>query len=267
MTTSRILLIGASGYIGGSVLSSLLSSDLPSLKGKTISVVVRREDQAKALAKIGAIPVLFNGLDDLEMMRKIASAYDRDHPIKGIFIENHVFSDKEDIFSYEKYRESITQYDQRTSDVTVIETGLEAGVKTYIIMPPLIYGRGSGLFNTLSIQIPLLIRQAIKSGHAEIIGLGDPVWNHVHVSDPTELYKLFIHRILTTQPLTSGPRGIYFAESGEHSWRQLATSIGKAGVSLGILESSQVQHLRLEDAAARWLGRNQKVAELGFAST
>lgn len=190
-----------------------------------------------------------------------------DHPITGIFIENHVFSDKEDIFSYEKYRESITQYDQRTSDVTVIETGLEAGVKTYIIMPPLIYGQGSGLFNKLSIQIPLLIRQAIKSGRAEIIGPGDHIWNHVHISDLTELYKLFIHRILTTQPLTSGPRGIYFAESGEHSWRQLATGIGRAGVSLGILESSQVQHLQLEDAAAKWLGGNQKVAELGFAST
>lgn len=59
------------------MLSSLLSSDLPLLKKKTISVLVRSEDQAKVLAKIGAIPVLFNGLDDLEMIRQIASAYDR----------------------------------------------------------------------------------------------------------------------------------------------------------------------------------------------
>jgi nucleoside-diphosphate-sugar epimerase len=145
--------------------------------------------------------------------------------------------------------------------------GLETGVKTYIIMPPLIYGQGSGLFNTLSIQIPLLIRQAIKSGRAEIIGLGDQVWNHVHISDLAELYKLLTHSILTTQPLTSGPRGIYFAESGEHSWHQLATGIGNAGLSLGILETSQLQHLQLEDAAAKWLGGNEKVAELGFAST
>ncbi|KAL7904488.1 NAD dependent epimerase/dehydratase family protein [Trichoderma velutinum] len=310
MTTPRILLTGASGYIGGSVLSSLLSSDLPLLKGSAISVLVRHEDQAEALAKVGVIPVLFNGLDDLEMMRKIASTQDLiintamsfhggsakamiqglgdrkkqtgqevhfihtsgtsnlgDNPITGAFIENHIFSDKEDIFSYEKYRESITQYDQRTSDITVVETGLEVGVKTYIIMPPLIYGQGSGLFNTLSIQIPLLIRQAIKSGRAEIIGPGDQVWDHVHISDLTELYTIFIHRILTTQPLTSGPRGIYFAGSGEHSWYQLATGIANAGVSLGVLESAQVQHLQLEDAATKWLGGNQTVAELGFAST
>jgi len=44
--------------------------------------------------------------------------------------------------------------------VVVVETGLHADVKTYIIMSPTIYAEGSGFFNTHSIQIPTMIRSA-----------------------------------------------------------------------------------------------------------
>ena len=58
----------------------------------------------------------------------------------GKYTETHVFSDKEDIYAYEKMRNQQQPYAQRQTDLTVIETGVNTGVKTYIIMSPLIYG-------------------------------------------------------------------------------------------------------------------------------
>jgi hypothetical protein len=56
-----------------------------------------------------------------------------------------VFSDKEDIYHYILEREAAEPYAQRTSDLTVVETGKATGVKTFIIMSPTVYGRGMGL--------------------------------------------------------------------------------------------------------------------------
>ena len=59
---------------------------------------------------------------------------------------------------------------QRTTGVVVVETGLQAEVKTYIIMSPTIYAEGTGSFNVHSIQIPTMIRSAIKADAAEMVG-------------------------------------------------------------------------------------------------
>lgn len=68
-------------------------------------------------------------------------------------------------------------YAQRTTDLVVVETGKKVGVKTYILMSPTIYGFGTGLFNDQSIQIPQLIRNAIKNRYSEVVGYGEGEWD------------------------------------------------------------------------------------------
>jgi hypothetical protein len=53
---------------------------------------------------------------------------------------------------------------------------LEGKAKITIILPPLIYGLGSGPFNRLSIQVPTLIRSAVKRGFAPVVGQGKNLW-------------------------------------------------------------------------------------------
>jgi uncharacterized protein YbjT (DUF2867 family) len=48
-TMSKILLVGATGYVGGTVLSRLLQNTSSSLKELLIHLHVRREDQAHEL--------------------------------------------------------------------------------------------------------------------------------------------------------------------------------------------------------------------------
>lgn len=312
--TPKLLITGATGYIGGTVLNHLQTSTDPPIKALTLSALVRSNSQAENLAITGVNPILFKDLDDTKTLVEAASQHDvvihtaswghvesarslihglaqrkkqtgrevyyihtsgtsnlGGHPItKPEEIEDRVFSDTEDMYSYLKLRESKEKYDQRTADIAVVEAGLAEGVQTYILMSPTIYGFGTGLFNPLSIQIPTFMRSAIKSRHAEVIaGSENAIWDHVHVSDLANLYELLISKLLRDDAsVPSGERGIFFTDAGEHSWGDVMKAIGRAGFALGVLDDTEPVPLDLEDAAERWTGvkGNAHLAEVGFAS-
>ena len=81
-------------------------------------------------------------------------------------------------------------------------------------MSPLIYGIGTGHFNKLSIQIPTIVRAAMKVRQIEVLGEGKSIWDHVHVEDLARLYEILVVKILAEEELSSGKMGIYFSESG-----------------------------------------------------
>ena len=157
-------------------------------------------------------------------------------------------------------------YPQRQTDLVVIETGLRAGVKTYIIMSPLIYGIGTGHFNKLSIQIPTMIRAALKTKQAEVIGSGKGTWDHVDIADLAMLYEIIAQKLLTGEDLPSGEKGIYFSANGRHTWLEVAQGLADALFKLGISKTEEVKNVSLEEAAGRWIGGETLLAELAFAS-
>ncbi|KAL3443944.1 hypothetical protein BJX65DRAFT_298007 [Aspergillus insuetus] len=315
--TTRILVTGATGYIGGSVLTEILQSS-PVAKG-SVSALVRRADQAEILREHGVAPILFKGLDDLTALEEVASDFDvvincaiashtesaiamikgqarlrertgkdvhfihtsgtsnlADYPISGKYTEPRIFTDRDDdVFAYLKSREEMTTYPQRTTDIAVIETGVATSVRTYIIMPPTIYGVGSGLFNKMSIQIPTLMRTAIAKGRAEVVGVGAARWSHVHIADLAPLYGILLCGMLGGEGeqlgrgrgLVYGARGIYFAETGEHTWLELAEGVTRAGVELGVLQEPVPVSITLQQSADQWGKGSLEYGELGWCSS
>lgn len=67
--TQRLLLTGATGFIGGTVLNTFIKSSASSLRGSPISYLLRGKDRA---AKLSAVygdrvdQISYEGLDDLE---------------------------------------------------------------------------------------------------------------------------------------------------------------------------------------------------------
>ncbi|KAI9821020.1 MAG: hypothetical protein M1827_003753 [Pycnora praestabilis] len=316
MSGTKLLLTGATGYIGGSVLNTLLSSTRSPLENLQTSVLVRREDQAKLLAEKGVNPILIKDLDDVDVIRRAASEHDvvvhtasgfhsasakalilglgdrkksgagkgevhclhtsgtsnlADQPITGKYKEDRVFSDTDpDIYGYEVKREKSQPYHQRTTDLTVVETGKEVGVKTYIIMSPTIYGVGTGSFNKLTMQIPSMIRAALKNGHASVIGEGKGQWDHVHVEDLAVLYELMLSTILKggKQKLPNGEQGIYFSANGTYTWKDVSEGVAAACTELAPdrVSTKEVKSMSLKEGAKMWAGGDELLAELGFAS-
>ncbi|KFZ19993.1 hypothetical protein V501_00362 [Pseudogymnoascus sp. VKM F-4519 (FW-2642)] len=304
MSTTKILITGATGYIGGAILSALLNSR--DAKNYEISALVRKPEYVTTLSAKGVTGILFQSLDDLTTIKEAATNHDvvinaasashdqsaiaiieglaerrkntgvhtaiihtsgtsilADRPISGEWIDTAIYSDLDDIYSYEKNHREI--YSQRVVDLAVVETGEKLGVTTFIIVPPTIYGKGNGFFSTISQQVPNLTRLAIKKGQAFVLGKGEGIWNHVHILDLAPLYTLILHSFLTKSPIPSGKPGIYFAETGEHTWLEVSQGIAKAAVAHGLLKDQAIGSISLAEAAKE-TGIDERLIELALGS-
>lgn len=189
-----------------------------------------------------------------------------DKPVSKTYFEPRILSDKDDLYTYLKTRESIEKYPQRTTDLVAIDSGLETGVKTFLVMSPTIYGIGTGLFNRTSIQIPTIIRTAIKKGKVDVVGDGYGTWDAVHIQDLVDLYELLLRKVLSGEDVPTGKQGIFFSETGDYTWLQLAEGLANELHKQGVLKTAEVNHLSLQEAAQQWGNGSAQYAELGFAS-
>lgn len=79
ISTTRILLLGATGYVGGSVLHHLLGSTHPLLSKVPVTVLIRGSDRAAKLQQVygdRVSPVLFDDLDNINLITELASQHD-----------------------------------------------------------------------------------------------------------------------------------------------------------------------------------------------
>src|SRR5436305_9672102 len=182
----RVFITGATGYIGGSVAAKLIA------RGDTITGLVRSEEKAAQLKARGITPVL-GTLADAGAITEAAQAADAvintasaddlfsvDAIIKGLagtgkrFIHtsgSSVVSDRaageysDAIFNEDSPPDPLPERMLRVAiDQTVLKSA-QRGIRSVVIRPSLIYGRGHGL-NPDSIQIPHLIELARKHGIA-----------------------------------------------------------------------------------------------------
>ncbi|KAF4820098.1 hypotheticall protein [Colletotrichum siamense] len=309
MPSQKLLITGATGYIGGTVLTQLLNSTVPETKSLSFSALVRHQSQAGIFAEKGIQPILFNGLDDIAILRQAAGDHDiiihiansfhkasaeamlqglHDRKVKtgktGIFIHTsgtsnvadfpitkkyrgtRVFSDKEDIFSYEKSLDLQEPYQNRSVDIFVAETGKRLGVDTYSIWPPLVFGIGTGFFRTLSNgQLPMLMRLALANGESQYVGEGAGRWSHVHVEDLAALYETVVASAIAGK-ISPHDRAIFFAEIGSSSFAKIADNIGRAGLKLGALKTAKASSMSLESIARDQFHGDMNWAEIVFGS-
>ncbi|KAG9187113.1 hypothetical protein G6011_04984 [Alternaria panax] len=76
---SKILITGATGYVGGTILSQLIASTAPSIKDLTFDLLVRNDTQAVKLkvaygSRVNTIA--WTGLEDIVFIENTASRYD-----------------------------------------------------------------------------------------------------------------------------------------------------------------------------------------------
>ena len=192
-----------------------------------------------------------------------------DRPITGDYLEDKDFDDAtDDIYSYEKMRNEDSPYGQRTSELGVIDAGLETGVKTIVIMSPTIYGVGTGAFNKSSIQVPAYATTTIQQGHGLIVGEGKGIWDNVHVEDLAELYEIVLLDILEKNgaDIPFGKKGIIFSSTRRHTWREMAQGVADAAYKAGKIESPELKSVTLDEGAELFPHGNKQRVELGLSS-
>lgn len=253
----RILVTGATGYIGGSVATELVA------QGHHVIGLARTEEAAGNLSRRGIEP-LAGTLNDHGVLAGAARAVDgvinaahADNPfvvhailpqLRGtgkFFIQT---SGSSVISTYDEGEPADRVFHEDTPfspmpekatrvaiDNQVLAAALD-GVRSVVIRPSLIYGHGIGVDST-SVQIPKLIEQAKSSGGARHIGRGLNIWSHVHITDVVDLFLLAVE---------NAPAGsLYYAENGEAAMKTAVEAISRM---LGL--GGVTQEWAIEDAVS-----------------
>ncbi|KAJ5972970.1 NAD-dependent epimerase/dehydratase [Penicillium vulpinum] len=282
---TQIFLTGATGYIGGEVLHALQHAH-PDYE---IAALIRDNEKAsKVLTAFPKIRVVLADLDDVEIVEEesrkaniVIHAASNKHlesvkaiasglagrqdayyiQVTGVSILSGPEVDKnsygepsdqifDDLDNVGDLRDIIRAYkDRRVVDNYILD--LEAdGPKTAIIFPPIIFGTGRGPVNQRSIQVPSLARAALLQHAGLYLGKGLSRWGIVHVSDLADLYvKLVEHAVNATPGPLWNENGLFFAENGFESFKDIALVIAKEGHSLGYIDSpDSVRSMDLDEA-------------------
>ncbi|KAG6860706.1 hypothetical protein C0995_008291 [Termitomyces sp. Mi166 len=287
-----LFLIGASGFIGGTLLTSLLARE--DRDRFDITVLIRGEERAVLIREKLGLKTVVADLSDYEVVSAGAENADvvintanADHPAgakaiidgltkrkaktgkTGIYIhssgtgaltDNAKGEYKSEKVYDDEHVEDIqaipADYVHRSCDTVISAAGAAGDIRSYIIMPPLIYGRGTGPFHRTSVQIPALIRSALKLKQACYYGKGLPWWNAVHVQDLIDLYLIILDDALSANP--RAPRsanGFYFCPTDSYEWKQLAHEIGTRLYGEGAIPTADTRSFtaeEVEDALGTW---------------
>ncbi|MBI1396393.1 MAG: NAD-dependent epimerase/dehydratase family protein [Betaproteobacteria bacterium] len=284
----KVFITGVTGYIGGSLAARLVES------GMTVSGLVRDEARAAELARRGVVPVVGDLADTTRVAHaalaadatiNAANSDDRGvvdamlSALRGTgktFVQSSGTSIVADLADGEHegpvYDETtpVQPLPLRAGRVQLNDAVLAAssdGVRSLVICPSLIYGRGRGM-NPHSIQVPWMIAEARKHRVGRHIGPGLNVWSNVHIDDLVDLY---------VAALAKAPAGaFYFAENGESSMRDLAAAVSRM---LGF--EGRTEPMTVAEAVEIWgeggarytMGSNSRVRakrareELGWSPT
>ncbi|KAI2628092.1 NAD(P)-binding protein [Hypomontagnella submonticulosa] len=289
--SQNILITGAAGYIGGSLLAELISHPSGPVKATKITAAVRSEDQVRSLSKLG-VNVVRVDLNDETAVKEAVLRNDIDivvhtasstnprlasHLIKALgqrrkdsekevyFIHSSVatvFSEeagwppgevKDSDPIFEKEKQLGGSHPVRETDILVTEESRAHGVQSLIVPIPIVYGRGTGEWRKLSVNIPAFVRTSIA--HKVVYKFdkdGSPP--ALHISDLTALYSLLLEKILQKESIPMGEQGYYFAIVHRVPWWDVMQRIAEVLYASGLVTEPKPQVWPSDDMAADYLG-------------
>ncbi|PBK84773.1 NAD(P)-binding protein [Armillaria gallica] len=305
MSKVSIFFTGATGYIGGTILSRLIEHK--DSKNFDITILLRPTRSPAGYEALGLKTV--SGSDaDLSLLRAQAAAADvvfatadcddlpaaqailqgaKDRyektgkaPVlihtsgtgeltdnaRGLHSTDVVYSDL-DIPLFETLPPS---QPHRNVDLAVIAADNEGYVKTYIILPPTIYGVPTGILHkhglqrSLVSQVRVLVEVSIARKQGGVVGEGKNHWPNVDVNEMVDLYLIIFDLSLSPSSAPAefqhGRSGIYFTVNDEHQLYDVskAVAVGLARRSIGSPEPTPFSKTEAEPLLYA-LGTNSRV--------
>ncbi|QKX57751.1 uncharacterized protein TRUGW13939_04871 [Talaromyces rugulosus] len=289
--SSKILITGAAGYIGGSLTADFLSDKHPSISKDQIIAAVRSKGQVDTLAKLG-IPVLQLDLADEKAVAEsillhnvyviihttsaidptaalnLITALGKQNKASGkktyfvhtsglsAFYEGTgwpagQFKDTDAVFETEK--QLMHSFPIRNTDISVIEHAAKQGVTNFVVVPSLVYGEGTGEWNRLSVVLPVYVQASLRNKTVYRFPENTKV-SAVHISDLTALYGRIIDKVLRDETLPCDKEGYYFALAHDLFLGEVLDRMALALKSRGLIAEPGTRVYPNDHAAAESLG-------------
>ncbi|GKZ75223.1 hypothetical protein AnigIFM50267_003329 [Aspergillus niger] len=127
------------------------------------------------------------------------------------------------------------------ANTKIVELSESLGVRSYIFCPCMVYGKGEGFGNQVSIQTVAIVSTARATGHVRNLNESQQAsWPVCHVVDNALLYIAILKKILSSEDCDHGQEGFYLASSGRVAWKDVYASIGAALFKRGLIKDSAV---------------------------
>jgi nucleoside-diphosphate-sugar epimerase len=238
----KIFVTGATGYIGGSVAESLVAL------GHDVTGLVRSANKIPPLKERGIEPVV-GTLDDPEILAHAADQADAvihaasaDHPGSVVTLVSAlersgkpliyttgsgIVADSAAgeyagsvVFAEDTYFEPVPFRRPRVAMIRFVRrAAIDKEVRSIVICPSMIYGKGRGL-QPDSDQLPKLMALSKQLGAGVYFGKGLNRYSNVHIDDLVDLY------VLALEKASAG--SFFFAENGDASFKEIAELISRA---------------------------------------
>ncbi|KFA72092.1 hypothetical protein S40288_02263 [Stachybotrys chartarum IBT 40288] len=289
--TQNILITGAAGFIGGSLIAEILARTEGPLKNIRIFAAAREQKQIDAISKLDVTPLLLDitetaAVDQAITKNKVnivvhnASAWDprvTSNFIKALGKRRRETGDKtfylhtsvtatfapeggwpygeikdSDPSLMDKQREIPAGHPVRGTNIALADEGKEEGVTVLNLPAPMVYGRGRGEWRKVSINIPALVRAATRLRMVRKFE-DNGRSPAVHVDDLTDLYALLLEKIIQGEELPSGESGYYFAFAHKIDWWKTMDGLAKALHARGLVDEPTVKTWPSWDVASEEL--------------
>jgi nucleoside-diphosphate-sugar epimerase len=138
----------------------------------------------------------------------------------------------------------------------VTETADALGVKSYVFAPCIVYGRGLGFGNKISIQTVAVVKAAVATRRVYKVDEGRPTWPVCHVEDNATLYVEILRGILEGRDIGSGEGGYFLASPGSVAWDDIYAAMAKALKKRGVVDDETV--VEADKAALEKMGEGME---------
>ncbi|ORX91089.1 NAD-P-binding protein [Basidiobolus meristosporus CBS 931.73] len=260
MAPTKVFITGATGYIGGSVLTELLKSP-----GKyTISALVRKKEQGEKLQKLGVTPI-YGSLQDLDVLFEASKAADAvvhtanadDLPsaqaiVKGLKAKNDkkavlVHTSGTGVLTWD--HDNMDPYDDE--DMARIHSiplqALHKDVDAWIYDNPSLPPIGTGPFKKSSQQVINLAKASVKRGEVGYVGKRkDVIWGDVNINDLGDFYILVLDGLLAGKIESGKEGGWYFCTNSEHTWYKISEILASVLYKLGLVKNTNITEFEQE---------------------
>ncbi|CAE6438857.1 unnamed protein product [Rhizoctonia solani] len=282
MSANKIFILGATGYIGGAVLSEIKRNH-PEWK---FTALARKDEDIQTLEKIGVkgikgtfldtdkiehesreADVVINAADadDMGLVKAIIKGL-KSNKVRGIFIQTSGTGLLNNNYNGELRPEDSKIWNDndindianippeahhRDVDLEIFGAHERGDVDAYIIAPSCIYGVGDGPVKRTSQQIPVMISTSIKQKQAVYVGKGTNAWGNVHIEDLVKLYELVLQQALSVRegktPRPPKFANFYFGTSGEHTWGSIAEQLGPLLHKRGKVDTPEARSITADE--------------------
>ncbi|KAI7230819.1 hypothetical protein KC330_g6739 [Hortaea werneckii] len=146
------------------------------------------------------------------------------------------------LYDLQKYQKAPAKEMQMAleTNTSIIDAGVEKDVRTYILAPCIVYGKGEGFGNKISIQTVDIVVGAKNARLVYEFPEEGQIWPVCSLEDTIGFIFTMLQSMLTDRNPPHGKTGFYHASTGSVAWHDIYVAMARALKKRGVVATDEI---------------------------